>query len=101
MDTSLYNYNDAFGTTVHLTKAERLETGDSSMTQSVPLALSLLLVDRSSLTGHVLSAMTFVGVHIDPVTHKTVRWKVENSWGPDACNKVRNLRASGQDFKSC
>jgi bleomycin hydrolase len=31
--------------------------------------------------------MVFTGVHIDPATHKSVRWRVENSWGPEACTK--------------
>ncbi|KAM0792063.1 hypothetical protein ACM66B_004768 [Microbotryomycetes sp. NB124-2] len=45
-------------------KKERLETGDSSMTH----------------------AMMFTGVHLDHDTNKPVKWKVENSWGPTACN---------------
>lgn len=33
--------------------------------------------------------MMFTGVHLDPETKRPVRWRVENSWGPEACNKVR------------
>jgi bleomycin hydrolase len=32
-------------------------------------------------------AMVISGVHIDPSTHKPVRYKVENSWGEDPGNK--------------
>lgn len=57
MDTDLYDYNAAIGTDVDLTKAEQLEYGDSLMTH----------------------AMVFTAVNI--VNDKTVRWRVENSWG--------------------
>ncbi|ORY75300.1 peptidase C1B, bleomycin hydrolase [Leucosporidium creatinivorum] len=65
MDLKLYNYADAFGTALDLTKAHRLATGDGEPTH----------------------AMVLTAVHVDPDTGKTVRWQVENSWGPDACNK--------------
>lgn len=35
--------------------------------------------------------MILTAVHIDPDTGKVVRWQVENSWGPDACNKVNSV----------
>lgn len=57
MDTELFDYTSALGTEVELTKAEQLEYGDSLMTH----------------------AMVFTAVNI--VDGKTVRWKVENSWG--------------------
>ncbi|KAI5480575.1 bleomycin hydrolase [Pseudohyphozyma bogoriensis] len=34
LDTALYNYDDAFGTTLGMNKAERLNTGESSMTHA-------------------------------------------------------------------
>ncbi|KAK4052990.1 bleomycin hydrolase [Microbotryomycetes sp. JL221] len=57
---------DAFGTgaSVNMTKKERLEMGDSSMTH----------------------AMMFTGVHVNHDTGRPKKWKVENSWGPKACN---------------
>lgn len=48
-----------------MTKRERLETGDSSMTH----------------------AMILTAVHLDPVSHQPVRYRVENSWGPHACDQ--------------
>lgn len=33
LDTALYSYDDAFGTSVKMKKSQRLESGDSSMTQ--------------------------------------------------------------------
>jgi bleomycin hydrolase len=33
--------------------------------------------------------MMFTGVHLDHETKRPVRWRVENSWGPEACSKVR------------
>ena len=57
MDTLLYDYEAALGTNVELTKAEQLEYGDSLMTH----------------------AMVFTAVNI--VEGKTIRWRVENSWG--------------------
>ncbi|CEQ39782.1 SPOSA6832_01334, partial [Sporobolomyces salmonicolor] len=65
MDLRLFDYQDAFGTVLGMNKEERLRLGDSSMTH----------------------AMMFTAVHIDAVTGKPVRWRVENSWGPDICNK--------------
>ncbi|GAA5899002.1 hypothetical protein JCM5296_006983 [Sporobolomyces johnsonii] len=65
MDLRLFDYQDAFGTVLGLNKEERLRLGDSSMTH----------------------AMMFTAVHIDDVTGKPVRWRVENSWGPNICNK--------------
>ena len=32
-------------------------------------------------------AMVISAVHIDPVTNKPIRYKVENSWGESAGNK--------------
>lgn len=32
-------------------------------------------------------AMVISAVHIDPVTNKPIRYKVENSWGETAGNK--------------
>ncbi|GAA5828401.1 hypothetical protein JCM5353_005061 [Sporobolomyces roseus] len=63
MDNRLWNLEDAFGTTLGMDKASRLRTGDSAMTH----------------------AMLLTAVHIE--NGKPVRWRVENSWGPDACTK--------------
>lgn len=63
MDTALFDYATALGVPFHLTKAERLEYGDSLMTH----------------------AMVFTGVNL--VDGKPNRWKVENSWGKDIGNR--------------
>ena len=55
MDQRLFATELAFGTTMGLSKAERLETGDSAMTH----------------------AMTITAVHLEE--GKSVRWRVENS----------------------
>ncbi|GAA5865875.1 hypothetical protein JCM8547_005743 [Rhodosporidiobolus lusitaniae] len=65
MDMKLFEFNEAFGTVVQMDKKQRLLARDSSMTH----------------------AMMFTGVHVEPDTNLPVRWRVENSWGPDACNK--------------
>ncbi|GAA5922344.1 hypothetical protein JCM3775_005698 [Rhodotorula graminis] len=64
MDQKLYDYDDAFGTRLRMDKRHRLLSGDSSMTH----------------------AMMFTAVHLDD-RDRSVRWRVENSWGPEACNK--------------
>ncbi|KDQ53510.1 hypothetical protein JAAARDRAFT_61224 [Jaapia argillacea MUCL 33604] len=65
MDTALYEYESAFNIKLGLTKAERLQVNESSMTH----------------------AMVISAVHLDPTTGKPVRYKVENSWGPDRGEK--------------
>ncbi|KAL4252370.1 Papain-like cysteine peptidase superfamily protein [Abortiporus biennis] len=65
MDTDLFQYEFAFDISLSLTKADRLRTGESQMTH----------------------AMVISGVHIDPTTNKILRYKVENSCGPDAGQK--------------
>lgn len=59
MDPGSYNYELVWGTKMGLSKKERLLTRSTAMTH----------------------AMAFVGVHLDQ-SGKPVRWKVENSWGP-------------------
>ncbi|KAG8906818.1 hypothetical protein FRC01_007891, partial [Tulasnella sp. 417] len=58
MDTALYEYESAFNIKVTLTKAQRLQTGESSMTH----------------------AMVITAAHLDK-EGKPVRYRVENSWG--------------------
>ena len=57
MDMNLYNYKLTFGVDSNMDKATRLEYGDSQMTH----------------------AMLFTGVDIKD--NKSVKWRVENSWG--------------------
>jgi bleomycin hydrolase len=59
MDTGLYDYGAALGVDLQLTKADRLDYGESLMTH----------------------AMVFTGVNV--VDGRPNRWKVENSWGTD------------------
>ena len=63
MDTRLYDYETALGVTFHLSKAERLDYGESQMTH----------------------AMVFTGVNV--VDGRPNRWKVENSWGTEPGQK--------------
>ncbi|GAA5823090.1 hypothetical protein JCM11251_007482 [Rhodosporidiobolus azoricus] len=64
MDTALYDLDEGFGIRLGMDKAQRLRTGESMMTH----------------------AMLLTAVHLD-AHGKPVRWRVENSWGPDACDK--------------
>ncbi|KAF7361958.1 Cysteine proteinase 1, mitochondrial [Mycena venus] len=69
MDPSLFEYEasnslNAFDITLGLTKAERLQVNESAMTH----------------------AMVISAVHLDAAGNP-VRFKVENSWGPDVGNK--------------
>lgn len=59
MDPALFGYEEAFNITLGLSKAERIELGESSMTH----------------------AMVITAVHIDETTGKVERYRVENSWG--------------------
>ena len=63
MDNSLYDYESFFGVDSNMDKATRLEYGDSQMTH----------------------AMLFTGVDIKK--NKSVKWRVENSWGVKGGNK--------------
>ena len=60
MDLDLYDMESLFGTPFGMTKAERLDYGQSLMTH----------------------AMVFQGVNLDENGNPT-RWRVENSWGKD------------------
>ncbi|GLB37152.1 putative bleomycin hydrolase [Lyophyllum shimeji] len=64
MDTALFAYENAFDIALGLTKAERLQVGESAMTH----------------------AMVISGVHLDE-KGRPVRYKVENSWGETAGEK--------------
>lgn len=60
LDLDVLKVDQLFGTTFSMTKAERLDYGQSLMTH----------------------AMVFTGVNIDD-NNEPNRWKVENSWGKD------------------
>ena len=64
MDTGIYDVETLFDTYFPMTKAERLEYGQSLMTH----------------------AMVFQGVNLDE-NGKPDRWRVENSWGEEAGKK--------------
>ena len=64
MATELFDYEAAFGTKLSLTKAERLDMGESMMTH----------------------AMVITGVALDDAG-KVQRYRVENSWGEDVGDK--------------
>ena len=63
MDLDLYHTEELFNTKFGMNKAERLDYGQSLMTH----------------------AMVFQGVNLDE-NGKPNRWRVENSWGKDACH---------------
>lgn len=68
MDLELFGYESAFGIADMvdgLSKADRLRTRESQMTH----------------------AMVLTAVHIDEKAGKSVRWRVQNSWGTDAGDK--------------
>lgn len=60
MDTSLIDYELGFNVRLGLSKAQRLMTGESAMTH----------------------AMVLTAVHLE--NGKSVRWRVQNSWGTGA-----------------
>ncbi|RFU29599.1 hypothetical protein B7463_g6738, partial [Scytalidium lignicola] len=60
MDTGLIDYELGFNVRLGMTKAQRLQTGESAMTH----------------------AMVLTGVHLED--GESVRWRVQNSWGTDA-----------------
>lgn len=60
-DTAVYNYKLAYGYDLNMTKAQRLQTGESSMTH----------------------AMVITAVHLDE-NGRPVRYKIENSWSDTA-----------------
>lgn len=64
MDTELFRYDLVYGTASGLTKAERLDYGESLMTH----------------------AMVFTGVDLDD-DGKSRKWRVENSWGEKGGDK--------------
>ncbi|KAJ2160703.1 bleomycin hydrolase [Coemansia sp. RSA 552] len=63
LDLKVIDYESAFNFSFGTTKAERLQYGDSLMTH----------------------AMVLTGVHVED--GKTVRWRIENSWGDEYGNK--------------
>lgn len=64
MDTGLIDYENGFNIKLGLTKAHRLMTGESAMTHAM-----------------VLTAVHVVG---EKEEEKSVRWRVQNSWGDKA-----------------
>jgi bleomycin hydrolase len=64
MDTGLIDYENGFNIKLGLTKAERLQTEESAMTHAM-----------------VLTAVHVVG---EKEEEKSVRWRVQNSWGDKA-----------------
>ncbi|KAI6121526.1 peptidase C1B, bleomycin hydrolase [Pisolithus sp. B1] len=65
MDLDYHQYQQAFNIQLSLTKAQRLQTNESSMTH----------------------AMVISGVHVDEKTGSPIRFKVENSWGEESGHK--------------
>jgi bleomycin hydrolase len=66
MDLDLFDYEAGINTSLlGMSKAQRLQTGESAMTH----------------------AMVLTAVHLDEKTGKPVRWRVQNSWGTDVGEK--------------
>ncbi len=75
LDLEAYKMEDLFSTHFALSKAERLDYGESKMTH----------------------AMTLVGVNLNE-KEEPLTWKVENSWGEDTGDK--GMYAMGDDWFS-
>jgi len=63
MDTALYDYSLAFNISLNMSKSQRLKVGESAMTH----------------------AMVLTAVQVE--AGKSVRWRVQNSWGDSAGEK--------------
>ncbi|CAO1638158.1 unnamed protein product [Parajaminaea phylloscopi] len=75
MDSELYDLEAAFGVDLSLSKAERIEMGESAMTHA--MVVTGVHLER----GHASSSSS------SSKTGQMVRCKVENSWGPDVGHK--------------
>lgn len=64
MDCNLYDFMNTFGTNLGMNKAQRLQTGESSMTH----------------------AMVIVAVHLGK-GGRPIRYRIENSWSDTAGDK--------------
>jgi len=64
MDLEIHDFQSFYGTTVRMTKAERLDYGDTAMNH----------------------AMVFTGVDLDD-EGRPRQWRVENSWGDERADK--------------
>lgn len=65
MDSNLYPIEAAYGFKLNMTKAERLQSGESTVTH----------------------AMVITAVHLDDKTGRPVRYRVENSWSAERGDK--------------
>lgn len=83
MDTKLLDLEGAFGTKIGLSKAERLATGDSAMTHA--MVLTAVHLDASCVPFLLLGRTSLMLCFV--CRGKSVRWRVENSWGVEACDK--------------
>lgn len=72
LDDKMFDYEDLFGTTFGMTKAERFAYGQA----------------------HMSHAMTFKGVDLDE-DGNPLKWRVENTWGPDVGDKGMYLMTDG------
>lgn len=75
MDPNLFGYEDAFNVQLGLTKAERIELGESSMTH----------------------AMVITAVHINE-EGKVERYRVENSWGEQGVGNDKGFMVMSDDW---
>jgi bleomycin hydrolase len=96
MDMRLFEYDEAFGTTVKMDKKERLMIYESSMTQCV---VSIAVRVAATLTV-ARSAMMFTAVHLDDHGNP-VRWRVENSWVRSASPSLPPRSMSAPLADSC
>lgn len=76
MDQNLFGYEDAFNISLGLTKAQRIELGESSMTH----------------------AMVITAVHINEATGKVERYRVENSWGEAGVGNDKGFMVMSDDW---
>lgn len=72
LDENMFDYDELFDTKFGMTKAERFAYGQA----------------------HMSHAMTFKGVDLDE-DDNPIRWRVENTWGPDVGDKGMFLMTDG------
>ncbi|KAK7057255.1 peptidase C1-like family-domain-containing protein [Favolaschia claudopus] len=82
MDPALFEYENAFDITLGLTKAERLQVNESAMTH----AMVISAVHLDSEVFPIPESVNADGFSLVE-DGNPVRFKVENSWGPDVGDK--------------
>ena len=77
MSKSLIDYDLGFNLTLGMNKASRLQVGESAMTHA--MVLTGVHVEMQEVTDHITGKKT--------TEERSVRWRVQNSWGEGAGEK--------------